>query len=141
MHHNWYRIFISLRRKCPYSELFWSTFSLIRTEYGEKRSNSPYSVQMRENTDQNNSEYGHIPRSVCVKCLGNTSCRSIFKIESNNLVFLTWKMLQFLMFCSCLLVWLCLTLLIWLYLSYHLLFEPSFRFLAEPSSRQIETTK
>ena len=26
---------LSLRNKCPYSELFWSTFSRIRTEYGE----------------------------------------------------------------------------------------------------------
>ena len=25
----------SLRKKCPYSELFWSAFSRIRTEYGE----------------------------------------------------------------------------------------------------------
>ena len=25
----------SLCKKCPYSELFWSTFSRIRTEYGE----------------------------------------------------------------------------------------------------------
>ena len=25
----------SLREKCPYSELFWSAFSRIRTEYGE----------------------------------------------------------------------------------------------------------
>ena len=25
----------ALREKCPYSELFWSTFSSIRTEYGE----------------------------------------------------------------------------------------------------------
>ena len=24
-----------LRKKCPYSELFWSVFSRIRTEYGE----------------------------------------------------------------------------------------------------------
>ena len=24
-----------LRQKCPYSELFWSAFSRIRTEYGE----------------------------------------------------------------------------------------------------------
>ena len=31
---------------------FWSLFSRIRTEYGEIRSISPYSVQMRENTDQ-----------------------------------------------------------------------------------------
>ena len=27
----------SLREKCPYSELFWSVFSRIRTEYGEIR--------------------------------------------------------------------------------------------------------
>ena len=31
---------------------FWSVFSRIRTEYGEIQSISPYSVQMRENTDQ-----------------------------------------------------------------------------------------
>ena len=37
----------TLREKCPYSELFWSAFSL------------PYLVQMRENTDQNNSGHGH----------------------------------------------------------------------------------
>ena len=28
---------IALREKCPYSELLWSTFSRIRTEYGEIR--------------------------------------------------------------------------------------------------------
>ena len=28
----------SLRKKCPYSELFWSKFSRIRTDYGEIRS-------------------------------------------------------------------------------------------------------
>ena len=28
----------TLRKKCPYSKLFWSTFSRIRTEYGEIRS-------------------------------------------------------------------------------------------------------
>ena len=37
-----------LREKCPYSELFWSAFFRIRIEYGV--------TQMRENTDQNNSE-------------------------------------------------------------------------------------
>ena len=31
---------------------FWSVFSNIRTEYGEIPCISPYSVQMRENTDQ-----------------------------------------------------------------------------------------
>ena len=55
---------LTLRKKCPYSELFWSAFSCIRTEYGEIRSISPYSVRMRENVDQNNSEYGHFSRSV-----------------------------------------------------------------------------
>ena len=48
-----------LRKKCPYSALFWSAFSTIQTECGEIWSISPYSVQTRENTDQNNSEYGH----------------------------------------------------------------------------------
>ena len=28
-------LFLSLRKRCPYSELFWFTFSRIRTEYGE----------------------------------------------------------------------------------------------------------
>ena len=31
---------------------FWSVFSRIRTEYGEIRIISPYSIRMRENTDQ-----------------------------------------------------------------------------------------
>ena len=39
----------SLRKKCPYSELFWSAFSHIRTEYGEILRIFPYSVRMREN--------------------------------------------------------------------------------------------
>ena len=45
----------SLPKKCPYSELFWSAFSRIRTEYEQIRSN--------ENADQNNSKYEHFPRS------------------------------------------------------------------------------
>ena len=55
---------VTLRKKCPYSELFWSAFSRIRTEYGEIRSISLYSVQMQEMADQNNSVYGHFSRSV-----------------------------------------------------------------------------
>ena len=31
---------------------FWSVFSVIRTGYRDLRSKSPYSVQIRENTDQ-----------------------------------------------------------------------------------------
>ena len=39
---------------------------IVRSRNFEKliRNISPYSVQMRENTDEKNSEYGHFPRSV-----------------------------------------------------------------------------
>ena len=46
-----------------YSELFWFAFSRIGTEYGEIIRISPYSVRMRKNAGQNNSEYGHFSRS------------------------------------------------------------------------------
>ena len=46
-------------------ELFWSAFSRIRTKYREILRISPYSVQMRENVDQNNSEYRNFLRSDC----------------------------------------------------------------------------
>ena len=45
---------------------FWAVVSRIRTEYGEIRSISQYSVQMKKNADQNNFEYGHLLRSdIC----------------------------------------------------------------------------
>ena len=44
----------TLREKCPYSALFWSAFSRIWTECGEILHIPLYSVQMRENADQNN---------------------------------------------------------------------------------------
>ena len=53
----------SLHEKCPYSKLFWSAFSCIRTEYEQILCISLYSVRMRKNADQNNSEYGHFSRS------------------------------------------------------------------------------
>ena len=53
----------ALREKCPYLEFFWSLFSRICTDYEERRSISPYSVRLRENTDQKNSEYGHFSLS------------------------------------------------------------------------------
>ena len=43
----------------PCSELFWSVFSRMRTEYGEIRSIFPHSVRMRENVNQSNYEHGH----------------------------------------------------------------------------------
>ena len=53
-----------LREKCQYLEILWSVFSCIWTEYEEILRISSYSVRMRENTDQENSEYGNFPRSV-----------------------------------------------------------------------------
>ena len=56
--------FYALCKKCPYSELlFWSTFSGIRSEYGEIFRISPYSARMRKSADQNNSEQGNFLRS------------------------------------------------------------------------------
>ena len=46
--------------KFPYSEFFWSVFSHIRTEYGEIWSIPSYSVRMRENTYQKNTEHRQI---------------------------------------------------------------------------------
>ena len=62
-----------------YSGLHLLAFALsrIRTEYGEILRISPYSVQMRENTDQNNSEYGQFLRSGY---LSNHFKKSFFKI-------------------------------------------------------------
>ena len=77
--------------KCSYSELFWSLFSRIWTEYGELPRISPYSDQMQENTDQNNSEYrqflrsayfGHESSSIFIECCyfhGNDG-----KLKTNN---------------------------------------------------------
>ena len=50
----------TLREKCAYSELFWSTFFCIQTEYGENL--SVFSPNA-ENTDQKSTEYGHFSRS------------------------------------------------------------------------------
>ena len=87
----------ALRKRYPYSELFWSAFPRIRTEYGETWSISPYSVRMRENADQNNSEYGHFLRSgedaiTIIHCIkyqnftlfpGNAEMRSFCIVSSN----------------------------------------------------------
>ena len=48
-------LIIPLRETCRYLKLFWSTISGIHTEY---------SVQMRENGNQNKSKYGHFLGTV-----------------------------------------------------------------------------
>ena len=57
----------SLRRKCPYSDFFWSAFSCIRAQYGDLQSKSRCSVQMRQNTNQENSENEHFSLSDCLE--------------------------------------------------------------------------
>ena len=47
----------ALREKCLCSELFWSAFSRIWTEYGKILCVCRYSVQLQENVDHNNSQY------------------------------------------------------------------------------------
>ena len=42
----------TLREKCPNAEFFLVRISRIGIEYGEVLRISPYSVRMRENTDQ-----------------------------------------------------------------------------------------
>ena len=57
---------ITESKKCPYSEFFWSAFSRIQTAYGEIFPIFPYSVRMRKNTDQKNSQYGHFSSFVTI---------------------------------------------------------------------------
>ena len=52
------------REKCPYSVFSWSLFSRVPTKYREILCISPYSLQMRESTDQENTEYGHFSCGV-----------------------------------------------------------------------------
>ena len=48
---------VALRENCPYLEFFWSVFSRIWTI-------SQYSIWLRQNVDQKNSEYEHFSRIV-----------------------------------------------------------------------------
>ena len=49
-------------------EFFWSVNFQIQTGHRDLQSRSPYFVQMRENMDQKNSEYGYFSRSDKTKC-------------------------------------------------------------------------
>ena len=74
----------STARKCPYSELFRSAFSRIRTECGEILRISLYSARMRKNTDQDNSEYGHFLRSDLFLRIFRILLTNLQKIELND---------------------------------------------------------
>ena len=80
----------SLREKYQYSKFFWSVLSHIQIEYGEIRSISPYSVWMRGNSHQKNSEYEHFSRSAWAWKRLIT-----LKMKNQGLNVLTWaSMLQ-----------------------------------------------
>ena len=75
--HNMQVFQFTLREKCPYSEF-----------------SGPYSVRMRENTDQKNSEYGHFSSSVRnsklvtlrlkISRLNSILCKNIINNTSNK---------------------------------------------------------
>ena len=55
--------------KSLYSEFFCSVIFLIRTECEDLHGKPPYSVRMRENTVQKNTNYRHLSQSVCILCV------------------------------------------------------------------------
>ena len=89
-----------LRKKCSYSEFFWSVFSHIRTEYRDLRNKSLHSV--REKTDQKNSEYRHFVRSALqwevralpILCRINKFSKPLSKIDKLTFTKIYWQVLQ-----------------------------------------------
>ena len=75
----------SLRKKCPFSELFWPAFSRIfpySDEYGEIRSISPYSVRMRENVGKTRSKITpNMDTFQCVRQKMMNLCQVCFKLN------------------------------------------------------------
>ena len=49
---HYYSIFELFVKSVQMRSCFWSVFSCIQIEYGDLPSNSPYSVQIQENTDE-----------------------------------------------------------------------------------------
>ena len=78
----------TLCKNCAYLELIWSAFSRIWTGCGDILRISPYSVRMRENMDQNNSEYGHFSRSAKVWGL---SLSNAWIVVTSQIVFGQYK--------------------------------------------------
>ena len=56
---------MALRKKCPYSQLFWSAFFPHFPAFGLSVF-SPNAEKCGKNADQNNSEYGFFLRSVAL---------------------------------------------------------------------------
>ena len=67
----------------PYSEFFWSIFSRVGSADGDLLYKSSYSVQMRKNTAQENSEYGYFLRSDNSECFSLLVKKEYKKILKN----------------------------------------------------------
>ena len=81
------------RKKCPYSELFWSSFSPHFSAFGLHTER--YSVCLRtqsecgktqENADQNKSEYGHFLRSGNFRSSSYVSDQGIYEVGETLLL-------------------------------------------------------
>ena len=85
----------TLRKKCPYSELFWSSFFPHFPAFG--LNTERYSVESRQypsvftrnvakcgkNADQNSSKYGHF---LCSEMFGSVINTSLIVAHSQNMV-------------------------------------------------------
>ena len=92
---SWLMSCLFTARKVSVFGVFWSVFSSIWTGYREIQSMHPYSVGMREYTDQKISEYGHFSSSgswtkfvleqkIALFCF---SCKST---EYGTAIFVSW---------------------------------------------------
>ena len=61
---------------------FWSVFSRIRNEYREIRIISPYSVRMRENTDQKKTPYLDTFHAVMIRLTREASMKFFIQFSS-----------------------------------------------------------
>ena len=90
----------TLRKNCSYLECFWSISSHIWTKYGDLWSKSPYSVRMRENTDQKNPKTNSFSQWEMIEVLLAIWCvMYVAKIDNN------WKLFTIVVKSSILIVW------------------------------------
>ena len=71
-----------MRKNSPNAEFFWSVCSGNRTEYGDLPSKS---VQIRENTDQKNSVFGHFSQSELISLVIARKYSSFEDLEFDGL--------------------------------------------------------
>ena len=81
---------LAFQENCLYLQFFCSVFPGIRNEYGDIRSIFSYSFQMRQNTDQRKSEYGHFSRSArsAFRSLSNIYEGDLFKKTESFMFYL-----------------------------------------------------